>query len=188
MKVVIGLGNPGRTYERTRHNAGFDVADALAKRWGGSFRSSIRFRLQSCKVEVEGGGGLWILKPQTFMNLSGDAVEPWLRKHGVPVSDVVVVYDDVDLPAGVLRIRKSGSAGGHNGMKSVLGRLGTNEVVRVRIGVGRMDGSGDLKDHVLSKIPPEEAETVADAVKRAADAVSAMVRFGVDRAMNEYNG
>ena len=188
MKVVAGLGNPGRTYERTRHNAGFHVLDELARRWGGRFRSSFRFRVQSCRVTVEEAGELLLLKPQAYMNLSGEALEPVLRKHGVGPADALVVYDDADLPVGTLRMRARGSAGGHNGMKSVMARLGTDAIARLRVGVGRGSQPGELRDHVLSKFSAEDAETMEQAVKRAADAVSAWARHGVDRAMNEYNG
>ena len=132
MKVVAGLGNPGRTYDRTRHNAGFHVLDELARRWGGRFRSSLRFRVQSCRVTVEGAGEVLLVKPQSSMNRSGEALEPVMRKHGVAPGQTLIVYDDADLPEGVIRMRARGSAGGHNGMKSVMARLGTDAVPRLR--------------------------------------------------------
>lgn len=188
MKVVAGLGNPGRTYDRTRHNAGFHVLDELARRWGGRFRSSLRFRVQSCRVTVEGAGEILLVKPQSFMNRSGEALEPVMRKHGVAPGQTLIVYDDADLPEGIIRMRARGSAGGHNGMKSVMARLGTDAVPRLRVGVGRAVESVELKEYVLKPMSAEDAETMKQAVHRAADAVCAWARHGAERAMNEYNG
>lgn len=186
--MVVGLGNPGRAYARTRHNVGFETADRLAEQLRGRFRPSLRVRARLCRATLEGAGDLLLVKPQTYMNLSGDAVAPLMRRNGLGPEDVVVIYDDADLPPGTVRVRARGGAGGHNGMKSVMNRLGTEAIARIRIGVGRDPGGGGLKEHVLSRFSAEDAAAVAAAVNRAAEAVCAWARDGVDRAMNEYNG
>lgn len=185
--MVVGLGNPGRGYAGTRHNVGFRVADELARRFDGEFRRGVRSQAHWCRVRAGEAGELLLVKPQTYMNLSGQAVQSLLRKHRLGPADLVVAYDDADLPAGALRIRPGGGAGGHNGMKSVIERIGTEDFVRVRIGVGRDPGGIGLKDHVLSRFSAEEAPAVAGAVAAAAEAVCAVARDGVDKAMNRFN-
>jgi PTH1 family peptidyl-tRNA hydrolase len=185
--MIAGLGNPGRAYARTRHNAGFEVLDALGGRLGAQWRRSWRWPVETAEVEA-GGGKVLLVKPRTFMNASGPPVAALARKKGFASEDVMVVYDDVDLPVGQLRMRKKGSAGGHNGLKSVIASLGTEGFPRLRVGVGRPAGSGDMVDHVLSTFTPEERKTMEEAVGRAADALERAVSDGLDRAMNEFNG
>lgn len=188
MKMIVGLGNPGREYAHTRHNVGFDVLDLLAKQAGAEWKKSWRWPVETGEAEV-GGRRLTLVKPRTFMNASGPPVAALARKKGIAPADVLIVYDDVDLPAGQLRLRKKGSAGGHNGIKSVIASLGTEEFPRIRVGVGRPEQGGrDMVDHVLSKFAPDEREEMAAAMKRAADAVARAVESGMDRAMNEFNG
>lgn len=185
MKLIVGLGNPGREYAGTRHNVGFDVADELAERMGVTFRRSWRFPAELAEGALEGERVI-LVKPRTFMNRSGEAVAPLMSKKGVTPADVIVVVDDVDLPLGRLRLRKAGSAGGHNGLKSIIASIGSDQFPRVRIGIGR-DTARDTADHVLGRFTPEEQPVMAEAIRRAADSISVAIRSGWDRAMNEFN-
>lgn len=199
MKLIVGLGNPGKAYEHTRHNVGFDVLDRLAGKGGVEFRKRLLAPVQTAEMRV-GSESLLLVKPQAFMNRSGPPVGALVRKKGVAAGDLVVVVDDVDLPCGQLRIRARGSAGGHNGLKSVIAHVGTEDFVRVRVGVGRPAASAsrkqageagandDMVNHVLSKFSPDEKKTIADAIERATEAVAHIVEHGVDKAMNKFNG
>lgn len=189
MKLVAGLGNPGSRYELTRHNAGFWVAERLAARVGVSFRRRASFladvaeaRLSSPETRVI------IAKPQTYMNLSGQAVRAIADFYGLANEDIVIVFDDMDLPVGRIRVRASGSAGGHRGMASVLAHLGTTEVPRVRVGIGRPMPGLVGRDFVLSQLDGAEAKAFAATVDMAADAVETILKEGVAVAMNRYNG
>ena len=189
MKIVAGLGNPGREYESTPHSIGFEVADALAREMGAAFR-----RVQSFKGDLADGrfvdGKVLVVKPMTFMNLSGDCIAPVVRYHNATPADLVVVSDDIDLPVGRIRIRKGGSAGGHNGLKSVIERLGSQDFVRLRIGVGRnKDDRSEVIGHVLGKFDPD-ARTLMSAkiVPAAVKALAQILTEGPDVAMNAWNG
>lgn len=184
MKLVVGLGNPGATYRDTLHNVGFMTLDALAARHAVVFESAPADALMA---RVRGEGELLLVKPLTFMNRSGGAVGDLLRFFKIPVEDLLVVLDEVALPAGQLRVRPSGSAGGHNGLKSIIGVLGTELFARLRIGVGRGDPRRDLADHVLSAIPPDIRPVVDDAVVMAADAVACFARHGIEKTMQVFN-
>ena len=186
MKLIVGLGNPGRAYEKTRHNVGFDVVELLASRSGAEFRKRLMAPVQTAEARI-GGGPVLLVKPLSFMNASGPPVAGLVRKKGVAPQDLVVVVDDVDLPLGKLRIRPKGSAGGHNGLKSLIAHVGSDEFVRVRVGVGR-PGEGDMVKHVLSKFAPDERDVIVEAIGRAADAVEKIVAESVEKAMNEFNG
>ena len=183
MKLVVGLGNPGRKYDGTRHNAGFDVLDLLAG----------RHRLEWESAPAEALFAKWraasvlLAKPLTFMNLSGYAIGDLLRFYKIDLPDLFVVVDDANLELGRLRARPSGSAGGHNGLKSIIEALGTEEFARLRVGVGRGDGRLDLADHVLAKFDPDEGIDVAEAVGRAADAAELFVTEGIVAVMNRFN-
>jgi PTH1 family peptidyl-tRNA hydrolase len=187
VKVVVGLGNPGREYERTRHNVGFMVVERLAETFDGTFRRSRRADARCAAVDLGGAGRMLLVEPLTFMNASGEAVGALMRWHRASPTDLVVVYDDVDLPAGALRLRPKGGAGGHKGVQSVIEALGTDGFARIRIGIGRAPGFRDTVDHVLSAFAREEQPAMDEAVKRAAAAVESVVREGVERAMNEFN-
>lgn len=187
MKLVVGLGNPGRGYERTRHNVGFDVVEELARRGGSSFRRSWRWPVLLATVEL-GGREVQLVKPQSYMNASGPPVAALAGKKGVAPSDVLVVVDDVELPPGTLRLRPKGGAGGHNGLKSLIAALGTEAFPRLRVGVGRPVAAGEMVDHVLSRFTPQEREKMEQARSRAADAVASAVEHGLEKAMNEFNG
>jgi PTH1 family peptidyl-tRNA hydrolase len=183
MKFVVGLGNPGRKYDGTRHNVGFDVLDLLADRHRLEWESAPAEAL----VAKWRGPSVLLVKPLTFMNLSGQAVGDLMRFYKVDVADLIVVVDDVHLEVGRLRARPGGSAGGHNGLKSLIGLLGTEEFARLRVGVGRGDARRDLADHVLAKFDPQERTIVAEAVGRAADAAELFVGEGIAPVMNRFN-
>ncbi|WP_291983443.1 aminoacyl-tRNA hydrolase [Luteitalea sp.] len=185
MKLIVGLGNPGPKYRDTLHNVGFMTMDVLAARHGVSFETAPADALMA---RVRGvAGGLLLAKPLTFMNRSGAAVGDLLRFFKIPVEDLLVVVDEVALPAGHLRARPAGSAGGHNGLKSINGVLGTEQYARLRIGVGRGDPRRDLADHVLSAIPPDLRPVVDEAVVKAADAVECFARDGIEKTMQVFN-
>ena len=184
MKLVVGLGNPGPEYSETRHNVGFMVAEELAHRHGVKFKSHAKWKARAAKIP-DIGDGVWLAQPTTFMNLSGWAVREMASFHKLAPSDVLVVVDDADLPLGRLRIRSSGSAGGHNGLKSVIQELGTVEFPRLRIGVGRQ--AGGLRNHVLGRFVAEEKAEIDAAVKRAADAAELFAKEDILTAMNRFN-
>jgi peptidyl-tRNA hydrolase, PTH1 family len=185
MKLVVGLGNPGPRYAGTRHNVGFDAVDLLAKRHGAEWAAAPRGA--EALVATWRMGGAIFAKPLTFMNLSGAAVMPLLQFYKIEIADLLVVVDEVQLETGRIRIRPSGSAGGHNGLKSIIGSLGTDAFPRLRIGVGRGDTRRDLADHVLAKFDADERELIADAIARAADAAEVFVADDTAAAMNRFN-
>jgi peptidyl-tRNA hydrolase, PTH1 family len=184
MKVVVGLGNPGARYQRTRHNVGFDVVDSLAASpHAGRFQS--RFQAQVAEV-LEDGEKLLLVKPETFMNLSGRSVRQVMDFFQVAATDLLVVCDDISLPLGKLRIRAKGTHGGHNGLRDIQNHLGGVEYARLRIGVDAPRGD-DAIDHVLGRFRPAERAVIDDAVALAAQAVVFWARQGVEAAMNKYN-
>jgi PTH1 family peptidyl-tRNA hydrolase len=180
-RLVACLGNPGRQYENTRHNVGFLVADELARRSVAAFSFDSNWNSDIAKV-----GGRTLMKPKTFMNLSGEAVGDFARYYKIPSQEVMVVLDDTSLPLGMVRLRKSGTAGGHNGLESVLVHLGTEKVPRLRVGIGRPDRS-TLHDHVLGTFEAEELPALAESVARATDAFEYANAHGMDAAMNQFN-
>ena len=186
MKVIAGLGNPGESYANTPHNVGFDVVDVLAKRLDAEWKNSSGFHARVARTAVA-GQALMLVKPQTFMNLSGTSVAPLLRYFGGEPGDLTVVLDDADLPLGSLRIRASGGSGGHRGLASVIEALGTEAFPRVRLGVGR-EGQVGLVGHVLGKFGEERLKLVRAMVEAAADAVQCLTVNGLNEAMNRYNG
>ncbi len=183
MKLVVGLGNPGSKYRDTRHNVGFWVVDELARRW--NIADDWRERDEALVAKQAGGSAL--VKPMTFMNLSGFAVSRLRQFFQVEPADILVVVDEVALPLGRLRARRGGSAGGHNGLKSVIEQLGTNEFPRLRLGVGRGDARRDLADYVTSKFDPAERDMMSVAVLRAADASEMFISDGIERVMTQFN-
>ncbi|MFH1387389.1 MAG: aminoacyl-tRNA hydrolase [bacterium] len=173
MYLIVGLGNPGKEYEETRHNLGFKVAAELALRLGiAPLKNKHRSLISEGKI---GDHKVIIAQPQTFMNNSGQAVQEILSWHKIPPSKLIVIYDDVDLEVGMVRVRDKGSAGGHHGIESIISSIGTTEFNRVRIGIGRESLSGDVSDYVLAKIPPSQREALAEAVIKAAEAVEGIV-------------
>jgi len=187
VKLIVGLGNPGREYRDTRHNVGFMVADELARRHGLSFGMAPS-QVPDALIAKRHGADPWlVMKPLTFMNLSGHAVAGLAGYFQVPVPDVLVVVDEVALPFGRLRARARGSAGGHNGLKSVIERLGTTEFPRLRLGVGRGDARRDLAGHVLAAFESDEQSALEGFIARAADAAEMFAVDGIDTVMNTYN-
>ena len=183
--LVVCLGNPGPKYDGTRHNAGYMAADAIAKKTGTPV-NRLRFKALTAAC-VLGGEPVLVMKPQTYMNLSGDAVIQAVQFYKIPPEHVLVISDDVSLPVGKLRIRRGGSAGGHNGLNSIIQNLGTDQFPRIKIGVGIPPEHYDMKDWVLGKFHGEDAKLISDAVRRAADAVECYIEEGPDKAMNKYN-
>jgi peptidyl-tRNA hydrolase, PTH1 family len=182
MKAIVGLGNPGAEYAATRHNVGFEVVDELARRWNVKLK---KWRKVGTLALAKDHDAL-LMEPATFMNLSGEAVLSVGSFYKVNLADWLIVVDDVNLPLGRVRMRKMGSAGGHNGLKSVIQHLGP-DFARLRIGVGRGDPKWDLADHVLARFEPEERRSVEEAIGRAADAVETFVTEGIEPAMNRFN-
>jgi peptidyl-tRNA hydrolase, PTH1 family len=182
MRAIVGLGNPGSSYQHTRHNVGFDVLDELARRW------DVRFKTWKslADVAVARAEDALLAKPQTFMNASGEAVQRIVAFHKLVPSDVLVVVDEVQLPLGRIRLRSSGSDGGHNGLKSVIQHVG-REFPRLRVGVGRGDPLWNLADHVLSRFDADERPVVGRSIARAADAIEVFLTGGIGEAMNRYN-
>jgi PTH1 family peptidyl-tRNA hydrolase len=183
VKIIVGLGNPGREYAATRHNLGFMVVDELARRLSASDKRS-RFRAEVIEA-FDQGEKLVLLKPQTYMNLSGVAVREASRWYKTPADDVIVVADDIDLPFGTLRMRATGSSGGHNGLKSIFAELGTQNMPRLKIGVGR--GAGHATRQVLTRFTSEETRLLPEIVSAAADCVIDWERHGIIDAMNRCN-
>ena len=182
--LVVGLGNIGAEYAGTRHNIGFMVLDAFAKASNTSF-STLRYgSLAEVKVK---GQHVWLLKPSTYMNLSGKAVSFWMREERIPLERVLIVLDDIALPLGTLRLRKQGSDGGHNGLRHITETLSTQEYTRLRIGIGNDFSQGRQVDYVLGAWDDGELKELPFVLDRAVEAVKAFVSIGVDRAMNQYN-
>lgn len=187
MKVICGLGNPGERYRLTRHNVGFRVVDVLADRWGLTGQGRVRDGAALLEHRLpEPVGRVLLVKPLKYMNLSGGPLKAALRQIDVDArDDLLVVADDIDLPLGKIRLRRSGSAGGHNGLRAIIEALGTDEFSRLRVGIGR---AGETVDHVLSTFRPAERETADEAVATAADAAERWLGDGIEVAMNDYNG
>lgn len=184
--LIVGLGNPGEKYENTRHNVGFMTIDELAERKRIPVQK-LKYRALTNTAEL-GGTKVLLMKPVTYMNLSGEAVGEAARFYKIPPERVLVVSDDVSLPLGKLRIRKSGSAGGHNGLKSIIQHLGGEEFPRLKVGVGgKPHPDYDMADWVLSKFAGEDKKTIDEAVKRAADAIEYYLQYGPDKAMGRFN-
>jgi PTH1 family peptidyl-tRNA hydrolase len=183
--MVIGLGNPGSQYKNTRHNIGFLILDRLAELLGVAFTKE-KYKGHIAEAQVNRQKVL-LLKPMTFMNKSGESAAQAARNRVNDSSEVLTVYDDVDLSLGKLRIRKNGSAGTHNGMKSIIEYLGTKDVPRLRVGIGANSGKGDLSAHVLGKFHPDEFKTVDEVIEQATQAILAVLNNDIDSAMNEFN-
>ncbi len=185
MKIIVGLGNPGKEYETTRHNMGFVTIDKLAKKHGIDIIDLKHKGL--CGKGMMGREKVMLVKPQTYMNNSGECVRELMDYYKVVPEDIIIIYDDIDLDPGQLRIRMNGSAGSHNGMKSVISHMGTQTFARVRVGVGAKPEGWDLADYVLSHISPEADKEIVRGTDTAAEAVECILEHGIDEAMNIYN-
>ncbi len=185
MKIIVGLGNPGPEYADTRHNIGWQAADAFASK----FRIRIDKHEKSAMTGTGrvAGGSVLMAKPLTYMNLSGDAVRLLVNGYAESLDDLIVVYDDIDLPLGKLRIKPNGGPGTHNGMRSIVAALATENFARLRIGIGGVDSSGRLRDYVLGAITADEEPVMKRAIERSVDALLLFVRGDLRRAMNEFN-
>ncbi len=181
IRIIVGLGNPGATYADTRHNVGFMVLDRLARHFNALWKVEKKY-----KGELAAGPGLLLLKPQTFMNLSGESVGSLMRFFKFTPEQVLVIYDDISFPCGTMRLRAGGSAGGHNGMKSLIAHLGSERFPRLRVGIG-VPGQKDMVGHVLGKFSPEEKPLLEDALTRAEQAVLTLLAEGFEAAANKYN-
>ena len=188
-KLVVGLGNPGKEYDRTRHNIGFAVLDRLAEKWDCSFRRKWRFSAEIAEAATGDAGKVVLAKPRTYMNRSGSAVSAMLSWLKVEPAQLLAVVDDADLPLGQIRLRASGGSGGHNGLRAIIETLGGNEeFARLRVGIGRSAPAGaDITGHVLGKFALQEREMAEQAVATAVEAVECCVRDGLTEAMNQFN-
>lgn len=184
MWLIIGLGNPGTRYSKTRHNIGFMVADKLAERYSIGFRTRELYMTGKGFVE---GVDVVLAEPLTFMNRSGGAVRDLMKRHNLSADKLIVIHDDIDMETGRLKIREKGSSGGHRGVEDIIAALGTREFVRVKVGVGR-DKDIPIEDYVLTRFRKDELPVISEAVERAAEAVSTIVREGVEKTMNRFNG
>ncbi len=182
--LVVGLGNIGPEYDRTRHNTGFMIVDRFAEKNNASEWQDRRYGFVN-SVSIK-GRQIVLLKPSTYMNLSGESIREIIRYYKVPVENLLVIYDDIDIEAGTIRIRKKGSAGTHNGMKSIIYQLGSDEFPRIRVGIGDRR-KGDLRDYVIGSLDKKEAEELAPVLSACADACCCFVQKGIDKTMNEYN-
>ena len=186
MYLIAGLGNPGRKYERTKHNVGFDVIDYVTDRHRIPF-SGIQFQAE-CGKGIIAGQKVMLAEPLTYMNLSGEAVAALVNYYKLdPEEELIVIYDDISLDPGQIRVRKKGSAGGHNGIKNIIACLGTDKFKRIRVGIGAKPDRWDLADYVLAPFTPENREKIEDAIKDAADALELILSGDMDEAMNRYN-
>jgi len=187
LHLVVGLGNPGAEYARTRHNAGFLVLEELARRSSAGWNLEKKFDARVAKQDQDGRKVL-LAQPQTFMNLSGEAVNALMGFYRVPLSQLLVVTDDADLPLGEIRLRSKGSSGGHHGLESIEQHAGSRDFARLKVGIGRKDGRREITGHVLGKFSTEEAKLMDKVLQRAADQVACWVAEGIEKAMNRFNG
>lgn len=185
MRIIVGLGNPGAEYANTPHSVGFETVDAIASAAGVAWEEKRQFKCLWARVAI-GGKSCLLVKPQTYMNLSGDSVSPIVKYQNATNADLIVVQDDIDLALGRLRIRKGGSCGGHNGIRNIIERLGTQDFTRLKLGVGK--DKSNVIGHVLGKFDPATREIMNREIEGAVKAVIAIVKEGPDRAMNLFNG
>jgi PTH1 family peptidyl-tRNA hydrolase len=187
LSLIVGLGNPGGEYAKTRHNAGFMLVEMLANRWRADWNNEKKFQSRIAKTERD-GKRLVLCEPQTFMNLSGEAVGALVKFYQLPQTKLIVAVDDADLPLGEIRLRPSGSSGGHHGLESIEQNLGSREYARLRIGIGRKDSRREIVGHVLGKLSATELVLMEKILTRASDQVEAWVKHGLQKAMSQFNG
>ncbi|MDY6783181.1 MAG: aminoacyl-tRNA hydrolase [Cyanobacteriota bacterium] len=187
-QLIVGLGNPEPKYDKTRHNIGFEVVDALARRWNLSWQENRRFKGRFARGRSSGGSKIYLLKPLTYMNRSGESIRALADWYKLPPESLLAIYDDMDLPVGRLRMRLSGSAGGHNGMKSIISHLGGQNFPRLRVGIGKSNGDKETISHVLGRFTPQEQPVVAEVLQVVVEAVEMSLTEGVEKAMSLFNG
>ena len=187
-ELIVGLGNPEPRYDKTRHNIGFDAIDALSKTWQISLKENRRYQGLFGEGLTPYGNKIRLLKPLTYMNRSGQAVRAVTDWYKIEPRSLLVIYDDMDLPVGKLRMRLSGSAGGHNGMKSIIAHLGSQDFPRLRIGIGKSNGNKETVSHVLGKFAPEEAKAIEEVLYVSVKAIEFSFKEGVEKSMSKYNG
>ena len=185
MYLIIGLGNPEEEYSRTRHNMGFDTINQIAKKYGIKVNKN-KFNSLYGSGEIEGEKVI-LLKPQTYMNLSGIAIREAMNFYKLSSKDIIVIYDDLDIEPGIIKIRKKGGPGTHNGMKSVVHEIGTEDFCRIRVGIGMPQYKNDLLNFILTKIPDEEYKVLENAIQKAAEATGEIIKNSINSAMNKYN-
>lgn len=185
MYLIIGLGNPESEYSKTRHNMGFNAVNEIAKQYNLEINKN---KFQGlCENAMIEGEKVILIKPQTYMNLSGNCIKEFVDFYKVENEEIIVIYDDMDFEPGQIKIRKKGNAGGHNGLKSIIQMIGTDEFPRIRIGIGRPEHSGDEINYVIGAIPEEEIPKLEEGIKKAKDAVIEILKNGIDSAMNKFN-
>lgn len=187
ISLIVGLGNPGAKYQSTRHNAGFWFLDAVARRFGASFRSESKFSGEVAKVTID-GQDVWLLKPDTFMNLSGRSIKALSRFYRIEPEQILVAHDELDLPPGTIRLKKGGGHGGHNGLRDSIAQLGTKEFNRLRIGIGHPGQKELVHDYVLTRASRDDEITIERAIDQALEVVSLLVRGDMQKAMNDLHG
>jgi PTH1 family peptidyl-tRNA hydrolase len=185
--LIVGLGNPGAEYAKTRHNAGFLLVEKLAEQWQSNWTNERKFVSRVAKAERNGQKVL-LCEPQTFMNLSGESVGALVNFYQLPLARILVAVDDADLPFGEIRLRKSGSSGGHHGLESIEQHLASREFARLRIGIGRKDSSREIANYVLGKFEKSEGELLEEVLERAANQVETWLAAGIEKAMSQFNG
>lgn len=185
--LIVGLGNPGAEYAKTRHNAGFMLADLLAHRWRADWNNEKKFQSRVAKAEF-GGRRLLLAEPQTYMNASGEAVRALMEFYQLPQTQMMVAVDDADLPLGEIRLRPGGSSGGHHGLESIEAHVGSREFARLRLGIGRKDGAREITGHVLGKLNAAEWVVMEKVLARAAGQIECWLQHGLQKAMSQFNG
>jgi PTH1 family peptidyl-tRNA hydrolase len=187
LHLIVGLGNPGAEYARTRHNAGFTLVEKLALRWKADWANERKFKARVARAE-RGGVRILLCQPRTFMNLSGETVGALKNFYQLPLERLLVAVDDADLPLGEIRLRAGGGSGGHHGLESIEQHLGAKDFARLRLGIGRADGAREITDHVLGRFEAGEAALMEKVLGRAADQAECWLEAGIEKAMNLFNG
>lgn len=186
IELIVGLGNPGRDYADTRHNAGFWFVEAVARKYGGSFKAEKKFQGETARALID-GHEVWLLKPDTFMNLSGQSVLALMQFYKINLANILVVHDDLDLPAGVARLKQGGGHGGHNGLRDITSRCGGNGFQRLRLGIGHPGDKSRVTGHVLSKVTHDDQRAIEDAIAAAMDVLPLVIAGEFPRAMNKLH-
>ncbi len=186
IQLVAGLGNPGDEYERTRHNAGFWFVDALSRHWNTPFRREAKFHGEVCRISVQ-GESVWLLKPDTWMNRSGQAVARLARFYKIPLEAILVAHDELDLPPGTVRLKQGGGHGGHNGLRDIISLMGGNGFARLRIGIGHPGSGGDVTGFVLGRPPAAERQLIEGAIERAVNELPHIIHGDYQKAMNRLH-